>query len=50
MTDNMFIHAVYTSVVVIVDHVSALAAVFLFICQAIILAPKAYRQLRKWLG
>lgn len=50
MTDNMFVHAVYTSVVVIVDHVSALAAVFLFLCQAIILAPKAYKQLRKWFG
>lgn len=48
MTDNMCLHAVYTFAAVVVDHISSIAAVFLFTCQAIILAPKAYRQLKRW--
>ena len=47
MTDNMYVHAIYTSVVCIIDHVSAIAAIFLFLCQAIILAPKAYKEMKK---
>lgn len=48
MTDNALFHAGYTTVAVVTNNVSSILAVFLLVCQGVIIIPKAANQIKEW--